>query len=538
MIKRGLFILFLFLSVQSFSQSLDSVNFWFDRYEYKKAAVGFQKIPSGLLEREDYLRWCYASFVSHDYKSCYQISDSLIRTGEVPAFFYYANAFSAMTLSEFEKAKAGYEIYKTLDDEFFVDSLIVSCEQILEWNPEEYVKFISFYENPTKANISGMYSKGDVLFFQEGGIDFQKKQVDDNTLESAELLFMNPYRYSLKSNQVHRIVLPDEYTNNNIVSLTIDSTKNEAYFTMSIPLSDNPLMSVPRIYTGAYNNDTLTNVRLWRYSGIEDSSSTAYATISPSAQHLVFTKQYYNKETSDLYISTKIGNEWSEPVLIQGLKSNGDDAFPLFIDDTTLSFASNGRVGYGGFDIYLSSFHNGVFNNIHHLKSPINSFSDDFNFFYTPKKDTAFFTSNRNHELNDDNIYIVQLLEEKPIPEGPEQLEDLYIYFDFDHSVVKSTELDKIVKHDFTVLYNIDYAITIESYCDDRGTNAYNDVLGQKRADAVKEKLIKLGLNEDNITIVSKGKREPLVSCIKCSEEEHSKNRVVIVKTNITNYSL
>lgn len=542
MIKKGLIILLLLLSGNVFSQSLDSINYWFDKYEYKKATDEFKKIPANhKLSREDYLRWSYASFASHDYEMCHNITDSLINTGKVPAFFYYAHGFSAMVLGQYEKANASYKTYKALDNEFFVDSLIASCEQISDWEPENFVSFIPFNENPTKANISGTYSNGSLFFFQEGGLDYQKNKVEDISLENAELLFMSPYKYSLSNNQFNTIALPDEYKNNNIVSLTLDSSKNEVYFTMSNPLSQDLSMKQPRIWVGKYDNDSITNIHLWEYAGAEDSSSTAFATISPDMQHLVFTKQFYNKSTSDLFISSKKGDTWSKPKLIKELSSKGDDAFPLFLNDSTLSFASNGRVGYGGFDIYLASFNDGEFNHIRHLKTPINSFSDDFNLYYSPKKDTVFFTSNRDKNLNDDNIYIVQLSEPEPEPEPieePIQLDDLYVYFDFDKSVVKPSEREKINSHNFDVLKDTEYSISLISYCDNRGTNAYNDILGEKRANAVQEVLLKYGIDEAKTTIISKGKRENLVDCVACTEEDHRKNRVVIIKVETIKESI
>ena len=53
--------------------------------------------------------------------------------------------------------------------------------------------------------------------------------------------------------------------------------------------------------------------------------------------------------------------------------------------------------------------------------------------------------------------------------------------------------------------------VTIEGHCDERGTREYNLALGEKRASAVKDYLISIGINSDRISVVSYGKERPQV---------------------------
>ena len=59
--------------------------------------------------------------------------------------------------------------------------------------------------------------------------------------------------------------------------------------------------------------------------------------------------------------------------------------------------------------------------------------------------------------------------------------------------------------------------VMVEGHADSRGTNEYNLALGERRADAVRDYLVSLGLPADRITIVSKGEEQPF-----CSEETAS----------------
>jgi peptidoglycan-associated lipoprotein len=54
----------------------------------------------------------------------------------------------------------------------------------------------------------------------------------------------------------------------------------------------------------------------------------------------------------------------------------------------------------------------------------------------------------------------------------------------------------------------------VEGHADSRGTNEYNLALGERRADAVRDYLVSLGLANDRLTIVSKGEEQPF-----CKEE-------------------
>ena len=51
--------------------------------------------------------------------------------------------------------------------------------------------------------------------------------------------------------------------------------------------------------------------------------------------------------------------------------------------------------------------------------------------------------------------------------------------------------------------------IKVEGHCDERGTSAYNLVLGEKRAKAVRNYLVELGVSANRLSVVSYGKERP-----------------------------
>ena len=51
--------------------------------------------------------------------------------------------------------------------------------------------------------------------------------------------------------------------------------------------------------------------------------------------------------------------------------------------------------------------------------------------------------------------------------------------------------------------------LTIEGHCDERGTIEYNLALGEKRAESVKNQLVRAGVKDDRIKTISYGKEAP-----------------------------
>jgi peptidoglycan-associated lipoprotein len=66
-------------------------------------------------------------------------------------------------------------------------------------------------------------------------------------------------------------------------------------------------------------------------------------------------------------------------------------------------------------------------------------------------------------------------------------------------------------------------ALTIEGHCDERGTQAYNLVLGERRAKAVRSYLVDLGVDARRLTVTSYGKDRPF--CRDHNEDCYQQNR-------------
>ncbi len=86
------------------------------------------------------------------------------------------------------------------------------------------------------------------------------------------------------------------------------------------------------------------------------------------------------------------------------------------------------------------------------------------------------------------------------------------VYFDFNKAVIR--EDDKaIMKTDAEWLKaNPAAKVRIAGNCDERGTAAYNQALGERRAESAKKYLAALGISGQRMAVISYGKEKPVCS--------------------------
>jgi outer membrane protein OmpA-like peptidoglycan-associated protein/tetratricopeptide (TPR) repeat protein len=137
-------------------------------------------------------------------------------------------------------------------------------------------------------------------------------------------------------------------------------------------------------------------------------NSSAYSTSNPSL----------SREGKTLYFSSDMPGSvggvdiWKTTINADGtyttpenlgknINTEGNESFPFIADDNqTLYFASSGRQGLGGLDVYLTNLTKNE--EAQNLGKPINTEFDDFSFTMSKAKNMGFFSSNRS---GNDEIY-------------------------------------------------------------------------------------------------------------------------------------
>ncbi len=85
------------------------------------------------------------------------------------------------------------------------------------------------------------------------------------------------------------------------------------------------------------------------------------------------------------------------------------------------------------------------------------------------------------------------------------------VFFDYDSSAITNEARATLEKQAAWLRTYSNTMITIEGHADERGTREYNLALGERRATAVKNYLVTLGIDGNRLTTTSYGKERPAV---------------------------
>jgi len=230
---------------------------------------------------------------------------------------------------------------------------------------------------------------------------------------------------------------------------------------------------------------------------------------------------------------------WGEPINMgPSVNTEGDEIGPS-LSDGVLLFASNGHVGFGGYDIYSVSYEGSkvVKGSLHHFDYPINTVMNDFGMLQIDK-DRGYIVSDRLRIDKDDIFYfernrtfmqnnlLMGMHEQRAVSTGAINFSNngnvtgttrnvplpaytstellLSVYFDFDKYHIDRQGMNALdewlADTDLTRIQSF----IIEGYADEMGTELYNMELSRMRAEAISDWLTKQGIRV-KMTVSGKG---------------------------------
>ncbi|NWH07289.1 MAG: peptidoglycan-associated lipoprotein Pal [Alphaproteobacteria bacterium] len=83
------------------------------------------------------------------------------------------------------------------------------------------------------------------------------------------------------------------------------------------------------------------------------------------------------------------------------------------------------------------------------------------------------------------------------------------VFFDLDSYSIRPDGMATLHRQAEFLQQHPQYTLRIEGHCDERGTREYNLALGDRRANAVREALVSLGIDRARLTTISYGKERP-----------------------------
>lgn len=164
-----------------------------------------------------------------------------------------------------------------------------------------------------------------------------------------------------------------------------------------------------KIYKAEFIADKWTNIVALPFTS--DNYSTAHPALSFDEKTLYFASDMPGTlGQSDLFkVAINADGSFGNPInLGNKINTEGRETFP-FISEKEFYFASDGHLGLGGLDIFVSKIHkDGSFGIIKNIGSPVNGPKDDFAFFINDSTRSGYFSSNRTGGKGNDDIYKFQ----------------------------------------------------------------------------------------------------------------------------------
>ncbi len=204
-----------------------------------------------------------------------------------------------------------------------------------------------------------------------------------------------------------------------------------------------------------------------QFSG--DQVEMVHPTVSKDGNWLwVTSRKAEGKGGSDIWLLERQGLGWHAPVNVEGINTEFDEAYPVYANDTTLYFSSNGHVGMGGLDLFVSIKRNGQWSKPTNMRTPFNSNADDFLLVHGKNKEEGYFSSNRNGGKGSDDIYsfyttpvFITVKGTVKDVDGMTPLSGVKVILTASDGTVDSTLTDANGNYSFTLNKNLDYKINV-----------------------------------------------------------------------------
>lgn len=430
---------------------------------YEKALTTPTPIPVDE-KRDAWAKLGYSYQQMRDMPNAERIYRDLVTSGNLPPdyaryYLFYAQALASN--GKYREAQAAYEKYEAMPTNTrktpSLTKIYSDISTLTNTAGTYKVEYLSM--NTRRAEFSPMLYKDGLVFVAEGqGKGGLKGLFTGNNAHYLDLYYLPDLNTAARSRSARRDRVPllqvlgrDEYT-----APTPNDTKTIGYYggpNLNAGYGDHPISESDRfgrtlntkyhegpatftkdgtrvIFTrNNYNErqyresaDGVNKLKLYtavQENGIwnkaeelpfnSDEYSTGHPTLSKDDQRLYFSSDRPGGfGGTDIYVSTWKNGQWGEPLnLGSEVNTKGNELFPFVDERGNIYFSSDGRPGQGGLDIYYTTLtpdgkQGRVTSN---LGEPLNSAKDDFGIVTDADRLGGYFSSNRKRGGADDDVY-------------------------------------------------------------------------------------------------------------------------------------
>lgn len=381
---------------------LKKANKEFDHMMYSDAIGHYNKALIKINDPYAEIKRANAYRLKNDYVNAEKYLREVVELPESESInmFYYANIL--MTKGLYLEAASWFDKYlKEQPNDVVAQALYLSCLSIDD-----------FYEDTTLYTLKAMdlenlnswfspteYRDGIVLTADE------EKKLFDKEAGWTGNTYLNLY-YTEKDNsgkwltpEALKGVINGSYHEGPAV---FNENEDRVFFTRSNYYkrklkSDQNDVNNLKIFTADLIDGKWENLRELPFNS--DNYSIGHPALSADEQTLFFVSDMPGGYGgTDIYKTTFDGESWSSPEnLGPAVNTSQNEMFPYMHKDGTFFFSSNGHRSIGGLDVFVTSQVNGRWLTPENLNYPLNSNKDDFGYVLSDNNRTGYVSSNRTN---------------------------------------------------------------------------------------------------------------------------------------------
>ncbi|WP_299439453.1 OmpA family protein [uncultured Aquimarina sp.] len=454
-------VLILLITQITFSQKKSRADRFFEKGDYINAALGYEEE----LNQEGYEKHILEN-ISTSYYNTFQFKEAyrylkILTSGK----FYgkdktFDNSYNFMmyqvlsALGKYEKAIDFLALYKKNDETIELNkSNAIAIIETFKLKDDDYT--IKPLEFNSKASEFGAVKLDSTIYFTS---DRSSNGFMSKNYKWTHRPFLDIY--AVKVNQENAAVSEIE-----AISREINSKLHEGNFCFTSD-GNTIYFSKSNSEKGKKKFDSLRNNAVHLYKAVKVDGSWQ------TPEKLVFNNTGYSFEhptiTADdktLYFSSNMSGGYGDfdiytaeinedgtygtPVnLGSTINTANREQFPFISKEGHMFFSSNGHLGLGMMDVFVSEVKEGTFTKPINLGTPINSSYDDFSLTYYNEND-GFFASNRKNKTEDDMYSFSQI--------GEIFLKEYKVRFE-----VREFATDNYIPNSSVTLYDTDKKIVYE----------------------------------------------------------------------------
>jgi outer membrane protein OmpA-like peptidoglycan-associated protein len=547
----------------------------FAKWEYFKAAKLYEKAVAKSPTQNEYykLGQCYQKMFR--YKEAQSAYDKVNAMGHYSdASFYLNYGLILKTNERYTEAKAAFNMYTSMmpsdaKGEFYASS----CDVVVEDHKYDIPITITGVSslNSNSADLCPVFYKDGIVFISSRKADGHSSKIYSWDGENYLDVFYtkrgkNDTGFG-KATPIESNLINKKYHNGpvcfskNFDTIYFSSVSKELKGNMKKTLN----VERVKIYSAVYKNGQWVDLKPFQFNNDTFSVATPY--LSKDGSKLYFSSDMpggYGGD--DIYYCNKQGSGWSKPVNMgPNINTFGNEKFPAIDSTGDFYFSSDGYKGYGGMDICIAKNTNGNLGKAEVLKAPFNSAGNDYGITFLKSGKSGYFSSNRSGGKGDEDIYYFNL-DKDSLPcrittsmyiigyqchakEKQVVLEDttkhvivnllggnnidskgkiMRVHFDFNKYEIRPGDaktLDSII---VILRKNPDMNLTVNGYCDWRGTIPYNQTLSDYRSTAIVNYMVSKGISKRRMLPKGYGKTNFMNTCtdgVSCSDAEQEVNR-------------